>query len=123
MATQGLLTITKNGQTHIKVVVGSDGYNVQKLADLIKERNLWDKPNKLWEACDDANFGTILNGRVIQYGKDGKLFITNHDSDNGTKSSIEEESLNLYIDKWSIPDFNPRWEYGTAPYILVVEAP
>jgi hypothetical protein len=112
MATQGLLTITINERTRCKIVTGSDGYNIPQLAEWVKSNpshsieDLWLKSKTL--------FG--IDSLVLQTSNNKAIYEGEFDP-----PKCNEECL--YYTKFEQPRFNPRWKYGIADYIEVVDVP
>lgn len=111
MATQGLVTITnKNNKVLFKIVTGSDGYNINRLSELIASEKI--AHNELTAECLyqmalDVAFGTV-----------DSLVIIDHNSHYVSDEPLEKDSL--YFTKFDIPDFNPRWECGLTEYFAQI---
>ncbi|MBE3084617.1 MAG: (2Fe-2S)-binding protein [Bacteroidetes bacterium] len=107
MSTNGILSITKNGQTIIKVVCGCDGMDIPELAKAIKKK-------KLITAEDIYNLARKHVGCekcLVVQDAEGNFF------------GLEEDDLpKLYKEKFLDPKFNPRWERGTAAYTEIIES-
>jgi len=106
MATQGMLSVTKNGKTVLKAVAGCDGYNVK---DLVKSLSKEDctNPNKVYGKALDAGFG--CHDCLVVLSAD-KIVHTSHDEVGG-----------LYKETFEQPKFNPRWERGTVEHYSEVK--
>jgi len=106
MATQGLVTIQKNGEVVMKIVAGCDGMQAGTLASAI--RGL-DRVPGLYEAYDLAlkvGFGSKENLVVLEK--------------KASFHQCEEILSRRYRRTFKQPRFNPRWKYGTADHIQVV---
>jgi hypothetical protein len=100
MATQGLVSVVKDGQVILKAVTGSDGFLATKLAKIMKENNYYDA-RRVYDAALAIGFGSERNLVVID--QQGAIF------DDG-----EDEVPPLYRETFNDPKFNPRWERGTV---------
>lgn len=112
MGTQATLAIVQNGQVIRKIVAGCEGYNMTKLKRALETKLELD-PRKLVSLCSDLSIG-CANCLLIQISAEQAF------------TPLEEEMAvpnALYSRTFSDPKFNPRWENGTAPYSLIVEAP
>lgn len=107
MGTQGVVSIVKNGKPIVKAVCGCNGYNAEKLAEVIKKDNLT-TAYQVWQAAKEVGFGCV---DCLVVSDRQKHYYNGH----------EELSL-LYWKKFDDPQFNPRWEHGTAAYTLIIEA-
>lgn len=106
MATQAIISIAKNGHTFIKIICGCDGYNAEKLANIIKDNRL-DKIQDIYNVALENNFGcreclAVMNNDDIIYKGDG-------------------EPSPLYRKTFDDPSFNPRWEFGTADNVIILK--
>lgn len=104
--TNGIVSITRGGKTIIKVVSGCDGMKADKLAEEIKARGLM-TASEIYDAALDVNFG-CMGCLVVQ--AEGET-VWRGDDDLGP----------LYAEKFADPRFNPRWDYGTAEYVRIIE--
>jgi hypothetical protein len=107
MATQGLLSITRAGKVVAKIVTGADGYNILSLAESLRNNPTTD-PDALLERCREHDLGG--NSLIVQSSPDDWLC-------DGDTDEVSE----LYKTKFHDPHFNPRWAFGTADYVEVVE--
>lgn len=109
MATQGLLSIVnENDKVIFKVITGSDGYYIPDLKEwFIKNTNA--TAQQVFEAAR----------RIIHGGKDNDSLVVQY-GPNSFLTTNEEDLQKLYVDKFPEPEFNPRWEYGSADYVEVV---
>jgi hypothetical protein len=116
MGTQGLVTIvSKNdGTVLLKAVTGMDGDRAKLLARELKKR--W--PLSLKEAhaiAKEVEFGPPES--LVVFTREEACF--DHDDE---QLPVEElpEDCKLYRATFDKPRFNPRWERGTADYVVVV---
>lgn len=105
MATQGIISIMKNNRVFIKIICGCDGYNAKKLVDTIKNNKL-ENIQDIYNAAIKDKFGckdclVVMNTDNIFFEGDGDIG-------------------QLYREKFDDPSFNPRWENGTADYVIIV---
>lgn len=104
MAIQGLVSfVDKDYNVLAKVVVGCNGYNVNRFIEHINKLEaeyleLVAKYSKF--GCDDC--------RVISTSKTTHFNIP------------EYLGEGLFYSKFDDPGFNPRWGYGTADYVRIV---
>lgn len=103
--TQGIVSFISRGKVLLKIIVGSNGMNAKVVADIIEKA--W--PITAQEAYDIA----IKN----KFGCTDCLVVM---TDLETIYNDEETLSNLYREKFSIPEFNPRWVKGTADYVIIV---
>ena len=109
MATQGLVTIVKDDEVQMKIITGTDGYNADKLADWLR-KNPEAKPQEVYDKALSLSFGSKTS-LVVQYAPDKR--VADPDMD---------DLPDLYREKFSEPEFNPRWRHGTADHIVVIDA-
>lgn len=110
MATQGVLSIVVNGKVILKLVTGSNGYDIPKIAEEVKRKrivNIEDLKALCYEMDFTPPYLTIQSSPTDFW-------------------CIEEdtnlEDLNeLFEIKFNEPEFNPRWSCGLADYVEVVE--
>ncbi len=104
MATNGIISITKENRVIFKCVAGCDGYNAKQTAKAIKKSDNYTLSN-IYDICMDNGFG-CKNCLVVQSEDD---YI-----------AIDGELDNLYTEKFSDPKFNPRWECGIASHVEII---
>jgi hypothetical protein len=106
MATQGLVSIVRDGKVQFKAIAGCNGMQSPTLAAAIRESPP-ETIDELALLCCGASFGccdcTVIQGEA------------------GVITSAKDELGPLYAEKFSDPRFNPRWYLGTADYVEVVE--
>ena len=108
MATQGVVSVVVDGETRVKAVAGSDGYNAPLLAAEIRREHLT-SPEDVLNAAKRVHFGNERD--LVVQGPDRNLYEGGNDLSG------------LYMDreKFRNPEFNPRWENGTADHVEVVK--
>lgn len=111
MATQGLFTkLNENKEVEYKIITGSDGYNIDKLTLLLKTK----KP-KLVEEIYNMALSVSFGGKL------SLVVLTKHELYTKNIDDFTQETLDRYHNTFHNPTFNPRWEYGTADYVKVVD--
>lgn len=109
MSTQGLLSIVQNERTKWKIVTGCDGYNIPKLAYLFAVDGV---PDSIDEVHEFATNGTGL------FGSCGCLYVL---GESEWRNKENEPPPLLYATSFQMPEFNPRWERGTADYAMIYD--
>lgn len=107
MATQGILSIVKNGQVVAKAIVGCDGYEMPNIAKDVKEHGIATAQGLL-DLCH-------------QYGLGGESLIVQSSPTEWIGDCSDDDLPKLYAEKFNDPGFNPRWDRGTADYVEVVD--
>ena len=105
--TQGLITIVQKGRVFMKIICGCEGYNVPPLAVRIQELEYTPTPREIYYLALNEGLGC----------RDCLVVMTE-------KEVVFEggEKLDLrYRKTFERKEFNPRWKYGTADYIRIVE--
>ena len=106
MATQGLVTVMTGREVIFIVVAGCDGYNYIKLVEKIKEtRHKKLNLEKLAKLAGEVGFG--CHDCLVVMGKKSSF---------GAIEDLHER----YRRTFKKPNFNPRWEQGTADYVEVI---
>lgn len=105
MATNGVVSVRKNGQVVMKISVGTDGNNAAKVARAIRAMNrvpTIDEANKI---ASENEFGTGACRVVV------------------TKNNLNKFTgkMELYKSKFHDPGFNPRWECGISDHVEIVD--
>ncbi len=108
MATQGIVTIVHDGEVVMKFIVGCDGMNAGKLARALKKKGIVPKLAEAYNLARELDFGSPTS-LVIMGEKRSKF--------DGCIGRLPR----LYRQTFSQPRFNPRWKYGTASHVKVVE--
>jgi len=107
MATQGIISIIKENKVIFKCVAGCNGMTATKTANELKKLK---EPTleQVYEICLKNNFG-CNDCLIVQ-------------SENTYKSADDEDEISeLYKTKFQDAQFNPRWEYGIASIVEVIE--
>ncbi len=107
MATQGVVSLVNEQKgTIVKAVAGCNGYNADVLVEQINDRGL-QSANEIYNAA-----------KVCKFGCSDCLVVTDKD-----KSITNIENLHSrYSETFGNPEFNPRWEHGTADYVRVIQS-
>lgn len=96
MATNGIVSITQGGEVILKIVVGCDGYNANKVAHAIIE----------------AQLATASPATVYDFIEDNCEFGCSNDRAVMSKDAIEwrgdDDLPESYRDTFHLPTFNPR---------------
>jgi hypothetical protein len=95
MATQGLVSVVRDGKVVLKVITGCDGYNARLLANELVRGKCLDL-EYVYNLALAMNFG----GRI-------SLVVMNADD-----VLSEDEVSSLYRETFDNPRFNPRWASG-----------
>lgn len=104
MATQGLLSIIKDNQVQFKLVLGSQGMSLPYMKSFLIEN-----PN--------ASLEDIHKEARNIFGEESTVLQINENEAYFMDKLIKSEDINeLYKNKFHDPNFNPRWEHGTADY-------
>jgi hypothetical protein len=107
MATQAVVSVVRDGKVQVKAVCGCDGYYAEKLAQhIVDGRTL--NPRHVYKAAVDLHFG--CERCLVVMSKDKEFFFGTMDLEPSYRATFDQ------------PEFNPRWHYGTADYVLVVNA-
>ena len=107
MATQGILSIVVGGKVVAKAIVGADGYEMPAIADAVRANSVATAQGLL-DLCHE-------------YGLGGESLIVQSTPDKWIGDCTDDDLPELYAEKFSDPRFNPRWKYGTADYVEVVD--
>jgi len=108
MATQGVVSITKDGRVQIKIVVGCDGYRAPAVAKQLQLRGAVPDAAEAYNIAQKIGFGCERCRVVLS------------DSDTITEDDPDELGP-LYRSTFDDPKFNPRWEQGIAAHTEIVE--
>jgi len=108
MATQGLVTVRSksDGKVLMKIVAGCDGYNAQRVANIL--RASW--PVSVGQAYTMA--------REIGFGSNEDLVVITATE---VRFDGDYDLGPLYRSTFEQPEFNPRWEHGTADNVVVID--
>jgi len=118
--TQGIVSVRKDGTMLYKIVVGHNGMYAPKVASMI--RDFVDIPSveTIQKICADAEFGCPDCVIILEHDPDN----WNHPKLHAGKDIDWDESspeCQRYYDTFHVEQFNPRWKYGTADYVEVVD--
>lgn len=106
MATNGIISVMKDNKVVFKCIAGCNGMTAETTAKAIKEIENPTLDN-IYKTCLDYAFG-CKECLVVQ-------------SETGHKFIDQEDDLHeLYIKKFTDPNFNPRWERGTAAHTEII---
>lgn len=107
MATQGLLSIVVGGEVVAKAVAGANGHKMPVIAEDVK-RLAVTTAQGLLDLCH-------------KHGLGGDSLVVQSSQSEWLGDYADDELPVLYAEKFKDPKFNPRWKFGTADYVLVVE--
>lgn len=121
MGTQAVVSVVSpEGTVIAKAVTGCNGREADRLATLAAERlSAADRPQ-------DTAKALLALAREAEYGCESCLVVQWADGfamdapDMLLDFLSDEESVDRWKDRFQEPEFNPRWEYGTAEYVRVV---
>jgi hypothetical protein len=106
MATQGIVSLVRDGHVVAKVIAGCNGQEAENLATAIRQsgvqgaQEIYDLAISLHFGCEDC---------LVVMDRAGVV-------------SGEMEIGELYSQTFDQPEFNPRWNIGIADFVEVVEA-
>lgn len=107
MATQGMVTVMKDGAVLMKVVAGCDGQNARLLARVIGAAKQVPDVRTAYRTALQVGFG---DRNCLVVVTPDEVF-----------SMCAEEPGVLYRSTFDQPRFCPRWEHGTADHVRIVE--
>ena len=118
--TNGIVSIRKNGVMLYKAIVGHDGQNAPRVEQRVRSLAHIPTVEELATICAEEDFGCndcliILENDPDNYHQPKKLMGKDVDWDE------ENPEYQRYYDTFHVAEFNPRWRYGTAPYVQVIE--
>lgn len=107
MATQGMVSVTKNGATAIKIIAGCNGYNAPLVGEAVRRLERIPTIEEAFEIATEHSFGSESCLVVMD----------------GTRHIFEsDEALpDRYRETFDDPRFNPRWDSGEVEYLEVIE--
>jgi hypothetical protein len=118
--TNGIVSIRKDGQMLYKVVVGHDGQNASKVASRVRSLARIPTVEELATICAEEDFGC-----------NDCLIILENDPENWNRPKIlkgkevdwddDNPEYQRYYDTFHVAEFNPRWKFGIAPYVEVID--
>ena len=118
--TNGIVSIRKNGVMLYKAIVGHDGQNAPKVASRVMSMAHIPTVDELAIICAEEDFGCagciiILENNPDDYYKPKILKGKEVDWDD------DNPEYQRYFDTFYVAEFNPRWKFGTAPYVEVID--
>lgn len=117
--TQGIVSIKLDGAMVFKLVTGHDGMNAVSLAARLRGLGRIPTLHELEELAIDYRFGCRSCLVVIE--RDPEHFFNPMIHTRGGEIDHLDPEMQRYRDTFHVPQFNPRWKYGTADYVEVVE--
>lgn len=106
MATQGIVSVREHNEVVMKIVAGTDGYNALKVAKRLRKE--WPvNPEQAYEIAVQEVFGKVHDLVVLTLG--AALY------------KGDDELDPRYQATFADPNFNPRWEQGTADHVEIVD--
>ena len=118
--TQGIVSIRKDGTMLYKIIVGHDGMNAPKVASRIRSLDHLPNVEELKTICANEDFGCpecLIILECDEHHWNAPIFHC------GREIAWEEnsEDYGRYRDTFHVAQFNPRWKYGTADHVEVVD--
>lgn len=107
MATQGTVSVVKEGVVRMKIVAGSNGFHAKVLADWLRAN----PGTTAQDAFDKAS--------AVGFGSEDDLIVQSSPSEFISNNGIAEVPP-LYQVHFFDPIFNPRWSHGTADHVEIV---
>jgi hypothetical protein len=106
MGTQAVVSlVNKRGYTVVKIVTGYNGFEAGKMAKWLKAHQ--DKPIDKIYAVAISIFENVST--VVVMDREGYIY------------GGEEELAESYRQTFHKPEWNPRWDFGTADYVKIVQ--
>ena len=106
MGTQGVVSVQSSGRVVMKLVAGKDGNLAQEVADCLCSS---------WPLSVDAAYDLALD---IGFGSENTLVVL---TESETRYDGPDELDDRYHRTLQDPNFNPRWELGTADHVVIIE--
>jgi hypothetical protein len=120
--TNGVVSIVVDGSVRWKIITGHDGEAAPAMANLIREfilekRKIPDRDDLLCfvSATDFGSPKTVVILEKAPLPQRAIVHSTDPDWD------YDNPEYQRYTDTFDVPQFNPRWKYGTAPYVEVID--
>ena len=114
MSTQGLISIVNKDNVLYKIVAGCNGMKINDLVKCIKTLYQIDKEKintyYLYHMALNYNFGCK-----------NCLVVFNENELETDNKELFHGSFPLFLKTFNDPNFNPRWEYGTADYVEIID--
>jgi hypothetical protein len=104
--TQGVVSILLGGRVHMKIIAGCNGMNAERVAKEIRRLKRVPGIAEAHEIAKRLNFGA----------PESLVIVTESD----IRFDGEETLDNRYRDTFDRPEFNPRWDKGTADHVELV---
>jgi len=106
MGTQGVVSVIENDQVVMKIIVGCNGDKASDVAFVVEDH--W--PISMEEAYEIAQeCGFYDRESLVVMTKNETKYLGDHDLDPRYRTTFNQ------------PEFNPRWDQGTADYVEVVK--
>lgn len=118
--TQGVVSIRVNGMMKFKIITGHDGRGAVEFAIALRELGFAPSLEKVNEMADEADFGD-KETRIILESVSGTSRPVAHLGERMTDFEESDPDIERYFDTFHVAQFNPRWKYGTADYVEVVD--
>lgn len=107
MATQGIVSMVRDGEVVLKFVAGCDGMKAEHLANILRVGGVVPSLEQAYELATAVGFGSTDSLVVL-------------DPTDYLYKGYDEVGR-LYRSTFNDPNFNPRWKRGTADYTEVVD--
>jgi hypothetical protein len=122
--TNGIVSLIINGQMMFKLITDHDGQAAGDVAARIRamiSHNEMPTAASLRSAAIEEGFGAEDTLIIVERGPwDGATDLIIH-APSEMECDWNEGESTRYRDTFDVPQFNPRWKFGTAPYVEVVE--
>ena len=120
MSTQGLVTLMRGGKVIAKMTAGCNAQKARELADdLASATDESFLPETLLSVMREHEFG--CDGCRIVAVSSGKKTMVLDGNDGRFEVDSEDSGYGLWAKTFDIPEFNPRWERGTADHCFLVD--
>ncbi len=104
--TQGIVSVLKDGSVILKCVAGCNGYNAAALAKRLKAERV------------ETHTEAYHIARELDFGCADCLVVLGSDL---IRRANEDTLRSAYRDTFGDPEWNPRWDIGTADHTVVVD--
>lgn len=104
MATNGMVSVVRDGVVVAKAVCGCNGYNAGKLAATLRERG--------FDSIEDIHGHAV----AAKFGRADCLVVMDRD-----REIADDDPPPLYYQTFDDPRFNPRRADGRCEHVVVVE--
>lgn len=109
MATNGIISIIKDGTVIMKLIAGSEGSNAAVAAKRIE---------KAWPVSLEDAYHLALSE---SFGHENNLVVMDKDHAIYRPIETDDEEINeRYFKTFSEPEFNPRWDCGNSGHIELI---